>query len=236
MSSVAVGELGQCKTELEKSQCTNWNDGYTPCPFSVSFEASAGPCDTSGESSPCNWIFTIGSLRCGGRCAGAWPCEPIAYYNALLFLESMLTVTSAVWCALTSSSAPCSAVLGFTGFVFHALYFADKQPDVSHVNTLELCVAALMTLFVMSAAAVATDKFKTVCDSISDSPTCGTDCEAKLGCIGDAVEGYSGFYMRLVATQDSLWVATCLWLGLGGFCGYLMSRSVSGSKEGAYRV
>eukprot|EP00035_Acanthoeca_spectabilis_P006367 m.123631 g.123631 ORF g.123631 m.123631 type:complete len:212 (-) comp13469_c0_seq1:52-687(-) len=191
VSSVAVGELGQCKTELEKSQCTNWNDGYTPCPFSVSFEASAGPCDTSGESSPCNWIFTIGSL---------------------------------------------SAVLGFTGFVFHALYFADKQPDVSHVNTLELCVAALMTLFVMSAAAVATDKFKTVCDSISDSPTCGTDCEAKLGCIGDAVEGYSGFYMRLVATQDSLWVATCLWLGLGGFCGYLMSRSVSGSKEGAYRV
>jgi hypothetical protein len=142
------------------------------------------------------------------------------------------SLPSALACILIDS-----AVLGFVGFVYHVLFFTGKQPEVSHVNPLELCVAVLMTLFIVSAAALTTTKFKAVCDSISDSPQCATDCAAKFECIADVIDGYTDIHKRLTATQDSLWVATVLWFGVGGFCvKILIDSKAAGGKDKAYGV
>ena len=122
-------------------------------------------------------------------------------------------------------------MVGFGGFLYHVLFFCDKQPDVSHVAVVELCVGIMMTLLVMSAAAVTTDKFKSLCDSLSDSPTCGSSCEDKLGCIADALSGFDGFYNRVVATQDSLWIATAVWCILAVHSAFMLQQKASGDSK-----
>mmetsp|Transcript_11379 Transcript_11379/g.29026 ORF Transcript_11379/g.29026 Transcript_11379/m.29026 type:complete len:215 (+) Transcript_11379:177-821(+) len=184
-SAVAVGKLGEVKKELENSGCANWNDGYTPCPLTISFDSLGSQCSTDGETAPCDWVFCIGSL---------------------------------------------SAVLAFGLAVYHGLWFVDRQPEVAHFGVTEAITAGMMAFLLMSAGAVTTDKFKQVCDSIPDAPTCGTECEAKLDCIAQVLDGFDEFYNRLSATEGTLWTVTVLWLALAAYT-YLFTLSAAGGAK-----